>query len=81
MKIALENSATKAKLTKSKWERWFAWRPIILTEEDQKYFLWLETVERRTITEAFLLEEGVPLAFHFYKKYRLKRKKKHAHKS
>ncbi len=79
MKVVLANTATKARLTKSKWEKWFAWRPIILVEDGCRYFLWLESIERKTITEAFIIE-GVPFSFIIRKKYRLKRKKKHAHK-
>ena len=80
MKVLLANTTTKAKLTKSKWVRWFAWRPILLIEEGHRYFIWLETLERRTVTEAFIIE-GVPFSFIIRRKYRLNRKKRHANKS
>ena len=80
MKVILANTPTKANLTKSKWVRWFAWRPILLIEEGHRYFIWLETLERRTVTEAFIIE-GVPFSFIIRRKYRLNRKKRHANKS
>ena len=80
MKVILANTTTKAKLTKSKWVRWFAWRPILLIEEGHRYFIWLETLERRTVTEAFIIE-GVPFSFIIRRKYRPNRKKRHANKS
>ena len=75
MKVIIANTPTKARLTKSKCERWFAWYPILLIEEGHRYFIWLESIERKTITEAFIIE-GVPFSFIIRKKYRLKRKKK-----
>ena len=80
MKVILANTTTKAKLTKSKWVRWFAWRPILLIEEGRRYFIWLETLERKTITEAFTVE-GVPFSFIIRRKYRLNRNKQNANKS
>ncbi len=82
MKVILANTTTKAKLTKSKWVRWFAWRPILLIEEGHRYFIWLESIERKTITEAFVIE-GVPFSFIIRRKYRLNRNrnKQNANKS
>lgn len=29
------------------WRRWFAWHPVlILTDDDRRMWVWLETVER-----------------------------------
>ena len=76
MKVIVANTAARARLTKSKWVKWFAWHPILLIDEGHRYFIWLEYIERKTITEGFFVE-GIPLSFIIRKKYRLKRKKKH----
>lgn len=65
MKVVITDTAKR-----SKWQVWYAWYPITFHEDGIKWLIWLEKVERKTISEGFTLD-GWLLSFSTRRKYRL----------
>lgn len=43
----------KRKRNTEKWYMWYAWHPVYLYENDQRFLVWFEYIEKREINNGF----------------------------